>query len=251
MRKPTEWWDRTWNPFTGCTRVSAGCANCYAHEMHRRFGAVIHGVDVLDGEGDVRPFRWLQFHPDRLDAPCHWRRPRVVFVGSMTDMFHERVEDLWFLDVFDAMDDAPQHTYVILTKRPERIDHMIRLLGDGFFPPSNWYIGVSVEDQETANARIPALIAGWPGPKIVSYEPALGPVDLLPLIVDSYGPLVTGVIAGAETGPRARIGSTSFRAIRDDCAAYGIPFFLKQVNARRERALDGRTHDDLPWVITP
>lgn len=237
MRKPHEWWDRTWNPITGCTRVSAGCANCYAHVMHGRFGTVTHHEWHTFGE--------LEFHTDRLKQPQGWRKPQVVFVGSMTDMFHEQVRDDWFLETINVMQDVPQHTYVILTKRPERIDHMVRLLGDGFFPPSNWYIGVSVEDQQSANVRIPALIDGWPGPKIVSYEPALGPINLGPWL-----DILDGVLAGAETGPKARAAVCDwFRRMCYQCAypPRPTPFFLKQVNARRERGLDGRTHDDLPW----
>jgi len=209
--------------------------------MYTRFGNTIHGSGV--------PFGQLRFHPERLADPSHWRSPQIVFVGSMTDMLHEQVEEDWIVRACKEMREAPHHTYVILTKRPERLIH------DRFTPLRdlymlrNLYIGVSVEDQATADERIPALLRVC-GRTVVSYEPALGPVEMARLIVDSYGPMVGGVIAGAETGPGARPADADwFRAVRDECEAYGVQFFLKQINARRERTLDERTHDDLPWRI--
>jgi len=210
--------------------------------MHERFGGVIHGCT-----DETIPFSTLMFHADRLSQPSQWRTPQVVFVGSMTDMFHEQVDADWVLGICKEMQEAPQHTYVILTKRPERLIH------DRFTPLRdlymlrNVYIGVSVEDQATAEARIPALLRVCYGRTVVSYEPALGPVRLA-----RWLPSLSGVIAGAETGPGARPADPEwFRVVRDECKNRWptVPFFLKQINARRERTLDERTHDDLPWRI--
>jgi len=207
--------------------------------MHGRFGDVIHGRGVPCGQ--------LRFHPERLADPSHWRSPQVVFVGSMTDMFHEQVQGEWVSAVCAAMTEAPQHTYVILTKRPERLIH------DRFTPLRdlymlrNLYIGVSVEDQATAEARLPALLHVCYGRTVVSYEPALGPLRIGRWLDPLYC-----VLAGAETGPGARPADADwFRAVRDECKNRWatVPFFLKQLNARRERTLDERTHDDLPWRI--
>jgi len=221
--------------------------------MHERFGCTIHGSQVLidyeENEEHERAvdFGTLMFHYRRLLEPSGWRSPQVVFVGSMTDMFHEQVDADWVLGICKEMQEAPQHTYVILTKRPERLIH------DRFTPLRdlymlrNVYIGVSVEDQATAEARIPALLQAWHGRTVVSYEPALGPVRLAGWLDPLYC-----VLAGAETGPGARPADPEwFRAVRDECKNRWatVPFFLKQTNARRERTLDGRTHDDLPWRI--
>lgn len=254
MRKLHEWWDETWNPITGCTRVSAGCAHCYAHGMHHRFGEVTHGKRVASSDEGTNyyvpiPFGELQFHEDRLSQPMSWRNPRVVFVGSMTDMFHEQAKKEWLDDVLDYMED--RHTFVMLTKRPENIDEKLygwcderpaRHLGGGDYLP-NLYIGVSVEDHATADARLPALLDAWYGPKLVSYEPALGSLDLTPWL-----PKLDGVLAGAETGPKARPAELDwFRSVRNQCAKANVPFFLKQINARRQRVLDSETYDALPW----
>jgi len=221
--------------------------------MHERFGCTIHGsqvfIDYEENEEHERAvdFGKLMFHADRLSEPSGWRSPQVVFVGSMTDMFHEQVQAEWIRCVCKAMLQAPHHTYVILTKRPERLIHDRFTPLRDFYMLRNLYIGVSVEDQATAETRIPALLGVCYGRTVVSYEPALGPVRLA-----GWLDRLSGVIAGAETGPGARPADPDwFRTVRDECEAYGVQFFLKQINARRERTLDGRTHDDLPWRIEP
>jgi len=211
--------------------------------MHGRFGGGIHGR----ADGDTVPFFTLLFHADRLSQPSRWRTPQIVFVGSMTDMFHEQVKAEWVSAVCAAMTEAPQHTYVILTKRPQRLIHDRFTPLRDFYMLHNLYIGVSVEDQATAEARIPTLLRVCYGRTVVSYEPALGPVRLA-----EWLDRLSGVIAGAETGPSPRPADPEwFRRVAYECAydAAPVPFFLKQTNARRERTLDERTYDDLPWRI--
>jgi protein gp37 len=253
MRKPHEWWDATWNPITGCTRVSAGCDRCYAHELHDRFGDAIHG-----GE-----FGTLRLHEDRLTIPCRWRKPRTVFLGSMTDMLHEQVLPKWWDRVFEVVFQEHRHQYVLLTKRPERLAELVTYLvanwpehitESHFCDRLNLWLGVSVEDQATANQRLPLLVNwAWPISRcIVSVEPWLAPLTLHVDIGHGVGDLaidrLAGVIAGAETGPRARPANRDwFRVLDYECRLNKTPFFLKQINAKRERVLDGRTHDALPW----
>jgi len=202
--------------------------------MHNRFGEVIH---------DGAPFSELRFHPERLEVPLHWRDPRTVFLGSMTDMFHGDVLLAWWDIVLGIIAATPQHRYVVLTKRPHSFARVFRRE-----TPKNLWLGVSVENSSVADARLTRLLDMWNHTRaFVSVEPILGPVHLGPWIGD-----LAGVIAGAETGPRARPAELDwFRSLRDECAEADVPFFLKQVNARRERVLDGRTHDDLPWPVRP
>jgi len=258
-----EWTDATWNPVTGCTKVSAGCKFCYAE---RDFNRPYPG----------RAFTDVRTHPDRLDQPLRWRRPRRVFVNSMGDLFHDKVEDDFLDECFAVMALADKHTFQILTKRPER---MLRYFGpsdelDGLtrdclvegtaqklyfertgenpdqwlavhWPVKNVWFGVSVEDQVTADERIPLLLKTPATVRFVSYEPALGPVDLTRSIPCGYycdesvghvdhGPNgnlagIDWVIAGGESGPQARPSDPDwFRSVRDQCQASGVPFFFKQ-----------------------
>jgi protein gp37 len=213
-----EWTDLVWNPVTGCTKISAGCKNCYAERMfHRPYPG--------------RAFTDVRVHPERLEYPPHWRKPRRVFVNSMSDLFHEAVPFEFILAVLAHAVFADWHTYQILTKRPERmlefaewmytkapcrVELMRRCL----------QFIVSVEDQPTADQRIPLLLQFPCTVRGVSYEPALGPLVF-------NGPAGAGkidwVIAGGESGPRARPAHPDwFRSVRDQCQAAGVPFFFKQ-----------------------
>jgi len=244
------WCDETWNPVTGCTKVSRGCRRCYAETLARRFW------------GD-RPFAEVRTHPDRLAIPLRWRKPRRVFVNSMSDLFHEDVPDEFILQVWEVMGVSQDHTFQILTKRPERMRSIVSRIGsspDGYvaferghaIPLPNVWLGVSVEDQATADERIPILAKTPAAVRFVSYEPALGPVDLLwpettypdgpPMCCSGRDcgckglpadpPLLYGiqwVIAGGESGPGARPAHPDwFRAVRDACERWGTAFFLKQ-----------------------
>lgn len=232
-RSAIEWTDATWNPVTGCTKLSPGCANCYAEAITLRFGS---GAPFFSGRASVR------LHHERLGLPLKWRAPRRIFVNSMSDLFHENVPLDFIQRVFTVMASASDHTFQILTKRHLRLRELAPLLD---WPPNVW-IGVSVENQDWAEYRIPSLLSVPARVRFLSVEPLLGPVDL--------GPYLGGlewVIVGGESGARARpIHPDWVRAIRDNCMEAGTPFFFKQWGGRTSKAggrlLDGRSHDDSP-----
>ena len=228
-----EWTEATWNPVTGCTKVSPGCKFCYAERMAKRLRAM--GTDrYRDG------FR-LTLQPDILDAPLRWRKPRVIFVNSMSDLFHPGVPDEFVGRVFEVMKAVPRHTFQVLTKRPERV----AALRDELPWPANVWIGASVESSDYGwrSERLAEVNAA--AVRFLSVEPLLGPVPDLPL------ENIDWVIAGGESGPGARPMEPGWvRAVRDRCEARAVPFFFKQwggVNKKRTgRELDGRTWDEMP-----
>ena len=288
-----EWTDATWNPIRGCSRVSEGCRNCYAERIAARFsgtGQPYEGIAFPNGGRSVvvklealakgkRSIGWtgeVRFIPELLDQPLRWKRPRKIFVNSMSDLFHEKVETAWIDKTFAVMALAPQHIFQILTKRPQR---MISYFGptrgrDGYiqaatrntgfnieremhireatnafihqighdpadpysFPLPNVWLGVSVEDQKTADERIPLLLQTPAAVRWVSYEPALGPVNFSARLgkSESLGGshvfrLLDWLVAGGESGPGARPCHPQWiRAARDQCMEAGVPFFFKQ-----------------------
>ena len=280
-----EWTDMTWNPVTGCTKVSQGCKNCYAERLFPR---------PYPG----RLFTEVRCHPERLEAPLHWRNPRKIFVNSMSDLFHEDVPDEFIDQVFAVMcrccprfDNQGRyaHIFQVLTKRPKRMrDYMTDqsrikrvfvacaetpLCGRTAPPPwplPNVWLGVSVEDQATADERIPLLLQTPAAVRFISAEPLLGPVTLpfnareswcpicKAVVPDEIGKdhesmhgveiglyydparhcaspydLIHWVIAGGESGPKARPSHPDWlRSLRDQCAAAGVAFFMKQITER-------------------
>lgn len=288
-----EWCDDTWNPIVGCTRVSQGCVNCYAEGVAARFsdpGQYYHGIAKRTAAGP----RWtgeLRLMEDKLDQPLRWRRPRRIFVNSMSDLFHEKVPDEWIDRVFAVMALAPQHTFQVLTKRPERMrDYMAGLSepdGEGLrdaiiegeaqklhhertgedpsmwlavhLPLPNVWLGVSAEDQATANERIPRLLETPAAIRFLSAEPLLGPLNLMAVdvwmehggpvdalrgvravadkaIPEGYRnvphPALDWVIVGGESGPNARPAHPQwFRDLRDQCLHAGAAFHFKQWGA--------------------
>lgn len=240
----------TWNPTTGCNKVDRGCKFCYAETMHKRLramGQAKYAAAFLDGAVP---------QPDTLDIPMKWTKPRTVFVNSMSDLFHEKLEFTFILEVFQVMQLTPYHTYLVLTKRPERAlafwawmkDQMPKP-GEGWMPPRNLWLGTSCNDQESANKRIPILLDIKGVLRFLSYEPATGPVDLTRIEPAIYRPTInalTGVatfgdhvnfdhprlqwvIMGGESGPKAVPMHPAWaRKVRDDCKAAGVPFFFKQ-----------------------
>ena len=242
-----EWTDETWNPTTGCTKVSAGCKNCYAEGISERFWAKQY---PRNDDGSLRMFTDVRCHPDRLDQPLRWRKPRRVFVNSMSDLFHEDVPDLFITRVFEIMAASKEHTFQVLTKRPGR---MLSFLGsnhrtepyDRFgaaFPLSSVWLGVSCEDQATADERIPLLLKTPAAVRFVSCEPLLGAVDLFSRAFldqawapdDPSGPPIwrglDWVIVGGESGPKARPMDLDWaRSIIAQCRAAGVPVFVKQL----------------------
>lgn len=210
-----DWTDATWNPVTGCTKVSAGCKHCYAETMAYRLKA--QGLAAYQNGFDVT------LQPDKLKQPLHWKRPRRIFVNSMSDLFHEDVPDDFIHDVFDVMSEAHWHTYQVLTKRPERIMSALELVG---FLPSHIWIGTSVERADTM-ARIDHLVAIPAVVRFLSLEPLLGPLERIPLMDIDW------VIVGGESGPKARPMDPDWaRNIRDQCQEAGVPFFMKQMSGR-------------------
>lgn len=236
-----EWTEATWNPVTGCNRISPGCDHCYALTLAKRLKAM--GAAKYQNDGDPvtsGPGFGVAIHPAALDQPLAWRSPRTVFVNSMSDLFHAHVPAAFIKEVFDVMTATPQHTYQVLTKRPRRA----RRMADQLEWPENLWLGVSVETADYFNRvdelrRIPAQI------RFLSCEPLLGPLDE----VDLTG--IGWVIAGGESGPNYRPMEVGWaRGIRDACREARVPFFFKQWGGRTPkmlgRELDGRTWDEMP-----
>lgn len=224
-----EWTDATWNPITGCTKVSPGCDHCYAETLAERFRGT-------PGHYFERGFD-VQLRPDKLDLPLRWTKPRRVFVNSMSDLFHESVPDADIAEVFSVMARAPQHTFQVLTKRHGRMRSMLSRTSfrdnlahwGQLWPLPNVWLGVSVEDQKWANIRIPALLETPAAVRFLSCEPLLGAVSLFDNTEIDNGTLVDWVIVGGESGRKARpMHPTWARHLRDECVEYGIPFHFKQ-----------------------
>ena len=222
-----EWTDKTWNPTVGCNKVSPGCKHCYAETITKRFRNHFP-------EG----FKFT-LHPERLDEPRRWRKPSRVFVNSMSDLFHERMPLGFLQEIFEVMEDCPQHVFQILTKRHER---MLELAPQLSWPENVW-MGVSVEAQDYVHRvdylrRVPAEV------RFLSCEPLLGPLEL-----NLEG--IHWVIVGGESGPGHRpIEADWVRSIRGQAEACGVAFFFKQWGGLRPKSggrdLDGRTYDEMP-----
>ena len=240
QRSQIEWTDATWNPVTGCTQVSPGCAHCYAKTFAERFRGV-------PGHPYERGFD-LQLRPERLEQPLRWTKPRTIFVNSMSDLFHPDVPAEYVADVFEVMHAAPRHRFQVLTKRAERLAELAPSLPW----PDNVWMGVSVENQHWTS-RIDHLRETPAAVKFLSCEPLLGPLDL-----ELEG--IDWVIVGGESGPGARPMQPEWaRGIRDQCAATRTPFFFKQWGAhnargqrvgkkRAGRRLDRQVWDGMPEV---
>jgi len=240
-RSAIEWTGATWNPTTGCDRISAGCDNCYALTLAKRLKAM--GSAKYQADGDSRtsgPGFGVTVHESDLALPYRWREPRVVFVNSMSDLFHARVPVSFVQRVFTVMAATPRHTYQILTKRAARLARLADALP---WPPNVW-MGVSVEDLSQRD-RVDYLRMVPAAVRFVSAEPLLGPLDGLNLSEIDW------LIAGGESGPRARPAAPSWlRGLRDECLAAEVAFFFKQWGGRTPKAggrtLDGRTWDQMP-----
>jgi len=242
-----QWTDETWNPTTGCNKVSPGCKNCYAEKMHNRLMAMYpkkYKTPFLDG---------VQTHLHELDKPKRWKQPKRIFVNSMSDLFHEDVEHSFIDLVFGVMMECPHHTFQILTKRPETMLQYLRTRkqwrNGGVLP--NVIVGTSAEDQTTYGKRSVAMFMvknlGWK--TMLSCEPLLKPI---PYLLIKPGDVLEGVfdwiIAGGESGHKARhINPEAFRNIRDQCKEANVPFFFKQWGAQQPgNELDGVQHLEFP-----
>ena len=238
LNSDIEWTEATWNPVTGCTQVSPGCAHCYAKTFAERFRGV-----------PGHPYEYgfdLTLRPGRLEQPLQWKKARLIFVNSMSDLFHEDVPEEFIRQVFEVMAAAHWHTFQLLTKRSQRLAELAPALS---FPDNLW-AGVSVENQRWTT-RIDDLRRIDAGVRFLSCEPLLGPLQL-----DLRG--VHWVIVGGESGPRARRMDPGWaRSIRGQCQDAGVAFFFKQWGAydeagiRRGKAASGRLLDARTWDGMP
>ena len=231
-----EWTEVTWNPVTGCSKISDGCKHCYAERMSARLKAM--GVSKYR-----RGFKVVT-HDAELRKPLEWRKPRLVFVNSMSDLFHESVPPGFIESVFSVMNAAEAHTFQVLTKRPQRISELARNLT---WTPNIW-LGVSIESEKWL-ARLDELKNTPARVKFLSLEPLLGPLSQIDL------GSIDWVIVGGESGPGARpMQSEWVREIRDNCQQSKIPFFFKQwggvFKKRTGRTLDGRIWNQMPRIQT-
>ena len=215
----------TWNPITGCTKCSEGCAHCYAERMSKRLGGRF-------GYPEDEPFS-VTVHEDKLNEPLRWKKPRTVFVCSMGDLFHQDAPEVWIEYVWKIMHLAERHTFLVLTKRPERMLSFVSRFrnahGDQVIVPNVW-LGVTAENQARADERIPLLLQCPAAVRFVSYEPALGPL----YCEDYWGEPGVGldwIVCGGETGPGGRTMDPYWaREMRDQCYEVGVPFFFKQMS---------------------
>lgn len=287
------WCDETINPIVGCSKISAGCQNCYAENMARRLSAMgleQYQYTTLDSLEDKHS-GWngrAAYAPTELEKPYKWRKPRSIFVCSMGDLFHESVWRCWVDDVMRMVANNSQHTFIFLTKRPGRMKQYFDLCDrelvedltayyqlshntaphnlSANWPLPNLILGVSVENQQTADERIPVLLQIPAAKRFISIEPMLGPVDLKAFLWrdmnDKVAPQngfpvhLTSVILGGESGPKARpLDPDWVRSVRDQCAAAQVPFMFKQGFGEKfpmDRAtgfpkIDGRIHAELCW----
>jgi protein gp37 len=227
-----EWTDATWNPVTGCTKVSPGCKNCYAERLALRLRA-------MGNPRYVNGFA-VTLHRNQLDLPLRWRQPRRIFVNSMSDLFHEAVPENFILQTFEVMGRAHWHVFQVLTKRADRLRALAPKLPWG---PNVWQ-GVSVETSRYF-PRIHRLLEVPAEVRFLSLEPLLGPLPGLPL--DG----INWVIVGGESGPNhRRVSPEWIREIRDQCEKAGVPFFFKQWGGRTPKE-GGRLLDGKEWNGTP
>lgn len=240
-----EWTEVTWNPTTGCDKVSPGCDNCYALTLSKRLKAM--GAEKYQNDGNPitsGPGFGITLHEKALEQPYKWKAPRTVFVNSMSDLFHAKVPLDFVRRVFDVMSETPQHTYQVLTKRSSRLPRLASKLEW----PANLWLGVSVENEDYLHRvdhlrEVPAAV------RFLSCEPLLGPLTNLEL----HG--IDWVITGGESGPNARpLDAGWVREIRDKCNEHGVPFFHKQWGGRTPKAggrdLDGRIWSEMPSALT-
>ena len=227
-----EWTESTWNPVTGCTKISPGCKNCYAERMSKRLKAM-GSPNYADG------FK-LTLHEHVLELPLTWKKPQTIFVNSMSDLFHKNVPLEFIQKVFEVMNKTPWHTYQVLTKRSDRLKELNKKL----IWTKNIWMGVSVENQDYT-CRIDDLRNTNAYIKFLSIEPLIGPIRRLKLNKIKW------VIVGGESGPKARpMNEEWVLDIKDQCKEAGVPFFFKQWGGRNKkktgRLLEGRTWDELP-----
>jgi protein gp37 len=236
-----EWTDATWNPVRGCTKISPGCKHCYAETFAERFRGV-------KGHPYERGFD-LRLVPEKLAEPLRWRTPKMIFVNSMSDLFHDQVPEEYIVAVSKVMAAARWHTFQVLTKRSERLQHLLSTsLRFASTEPHIWW-GVSVENKKHGLARIDHLCASAAAVKFLSIEPLLEDLGSINL------ERIHWVIVGGESGPGARLMHPSWvTSLKDQCQSANVPFFFKQWGGVRKsktgRKLEGRTYNGYPRRVT-
>lgn len=242
-----EWADEVWNPMHGCSKISSGCDNCYAERMATNRLRGRHGYTKDN------PFR-VTMCPEKLEVPFRWKKPRRVFVNSMGDLFHENVPFSFIASVFNVIEANHQHIFILLTKRPARMLEFTKGFGNLrlLWPLPNVWLGVSVENQETADERLPLLFDCRATRRIVSCEPLLCEIDMsvssenAAMCCPICTPRLDWIICGAETGPGKRTMNLDWaRSLRDQCLATGVPFFFKK-NSVGDHELDGKIWEEFP-----
>jgi protein gp37 len=236
-RSSIEWTESTWNPLTGCNKISPGCKFCYAERFAKRLQAM--------GQPNYRNGFKLTLHEHAVEQPLSWKKPQMIFVNSMSDLFHKDVPLEFVQKVFDVMNQADWHVFQVLTKRSERLLEVHRHLSW----PQNVWMGVSVENSDYT-FRINHLRKTGAKIKFLSLEPLLGPLPALNLVNIDW------VIVGGESGPKARpIKSDWILEIKEQCREEGVPFFFKQWGGKNKkkngRLLEGKTWDELPYSDHP
>lgn len=235
-RTAIEWTNATWNPVTGCTKISRGCDNCYAERLAERFRGVVGHP--------FRPGFDLTLRPERLDQPKRWRQPRMIFVNSMSDLFHKEIPSSYVDSVFDAMEQADWHSFQVLTKRSSRMRSYVNGRYATRVVPQHIWLGVSVEDGASLS-RVAHLQSTTAAIRFLSLEPLIGPMGALSLNNIHW------VIVGGESGPRARPMNIEWvRAIRDQCRSAKVPFFFKQWGGNSPKS-GGRKLDSHEWNQFP
>lgn len=241
QKSEIEWTDATWNPVTGCTKVGPGCDHCYAERFAERWRGI-------PGHPYEQGFD-LKLWPSRLQQPLLWKKPRMIFVNSMSDLFHKAVDRVFIDRIFDVMERADRHLFQVLTKRSSLMREYVRARYHGSPVPPHIWLGVSVEDAAHVN-RIGHLKDVNSEARFISFEPLLGPIDEVDLR------RIAWAIVGGESGPGARPMQPDWaRRLRDICERDGVAFFFKQWGGARPksggRLLDGEEWNGFPWQVVP
>lgn len=241
QRSEIEWTDATWNPVTGCTKIGPGCDHCYAERFAERWRGI-------EGHPYEQGFD-LRLWPSRLGQPALWKKPRMIFVNSMSDLFHKDIPREYIDRVFDAMEAADWHVYQVLTKRSSLMRNYLRQRYDSGPVPSHIWLGVSVENA-AYKGRIQHLVQINSEARFISFEPLLGSIGE----VDLAG--IAWAIVGGESGPGARAMEAAWATeLRQACERFGVAFFFKQWGGARPksggRLLEGEEWNGFPWQIVP
>lgn len=254
MATKIEWCDETINPIVGCTKISKGCKNCYAEIMATRLAGMKHSKEkylqvITNGKWNGN----VTFDETTFSKPKKWNNPKKIFITSMGDLFHENVPNSWLIDILFMVAANPKHTFIILTKRPERMLNFFtnHAINPFFELLPNLWLGITAEDQEQADKRIPILLKIPSIVHFVSCEPMLEGINLLPFLATQSGPNINWVIAGGENGNNYRTTSViHFHNLLNQCIGMDIPFFFKGYGGRTNKYLliNNRKYQQFPKI---